>query len=343
MHAGVAKRLRTLHREFAPELYYERETSFDPFIWRSVRALQIPYIVEINGLITEELKLQNASWRGIRLASTLQGFKCRAAHRLICGATRWATWLERMHHLPPGRAVFVPNGVVPETFAGIDRAAARRRVGFSDGAFVVGFFGGFNIYADLETVIRGLAQAHREDDRVRGYFVGDGLLHGRSVALVRELGLESVITFAAAIPHSDIPVHMAAVDCAVAPMVSEWLVQMGCWHASTKVAEYLAAGLPILAFDLPASDSSVRMLDVANCSPPGDPSGFAAAVLRLAHDPLRVRRMSEAARQMALRERSWEKVVQTVLDTLGARTVAGGVSSADISAARGGPSRVQDV
>jgi glycosyltransferase involved in cell wall biosynthesis len=312
----VARELREVAKDFRPDIYYERECPFDPILWRAVRHLGLPSIVEINVLVTEELRLHGASWRGILLASVLQRMKCRAATVLVCGASGWVDWLERTYRLPKGRAVFVPNGVVTEPFLAADRASARDRIGFGCEDFVVGFFGAFNQYADLRTVILGIHQAHRTEPRVKGYLVGGGRLLPECEMLVRDLDADGVIRFGGQIPHHEVPMHMAALDCGVAPMTREWLEQMRCWHASTKVAEYLASGLPLLAFDLPGSDSDVVMSEVALTKPPGDVYGFADTILTLLSSPQRRQRMSERARTMALNERSWMHTVQQVIHSL---------------------------
>jgi glycosyltransferase involved in cell wall biosynthesis len=312
----VSRELRNLARDFQPDIYYERECAFDPFLWRTARRLHWPSVIEINGLVTEELRLHGSSWRGVLLASLLQSGKCRAARLLVCGAAGWADWLERAYRLPAHRAVFIPNGVFPGPFLTADRSITRAKLGFSSDMFVVGFVGSFNRYADLETVIHGINLAHRREPRVMGYLVGGGLQRAECAALVRDLGAEKFVRFGNPVSHQEVPMQMAALDCAVAPMVRAWLEQMGCWHASTKVAEYLAAGLPILAFDLPGSKSQEVMAEVSLMVPPADSEALAASILLLAEDRRRWQCMSAAARGMAVQQRSWDRTVQAIMEAL---------------------------
>src|SRR5262249_17044865 len=93
----------------------------------------------INGLITEELRILGASWRGIWLAALMQRHKCHAADLLVCGASGWASWLERRDRLPPGRAVFGPNGVDAQPLLTPHRPGARPGLG---GGGLAGWVGG---------------------------------------------------------------------------------------------------------------------------------------------------------------------------------------------------------
>lgn len=318
-YCRAAHELRKLAGTIQPDLYYEREAAFDPVLWQALRGLPVPRIIEVNGLVTEDLRLHGASWRGIWLARGLQRLKCRSASTIVCGAAGWVEWLRREHRLPAERVVFIPNGVCPEPFGCVDRMNARAQLGIQAHDFVVGFVGSFNRYMDLQTVIHGIIRANQIDRRVMGCFVGTGSLLPECEELVRKLGATNFVRFAGSVPADMVPVWMGAFDCAVAPMGREWLQQMLCWHASTKVAEYLAAGLPIVAFDLPGSASSGTMARASLTISPGDVTGFAQAVVSLIQDPQRHQRMSAAAQELA-RERTWEHTLERIFAAVGPLT-----------------------
>lgn len=74
----------------------------------------------------------------------------------------------------------------------------------------------------------------------------------------------------------------------------------------TKIAEYQAAGVPVITTPLPAA---VRMVSTAQSGlvvPYADPGATAAAVLELAADRERARRMSAAGRRAAEDGQSWD-------------------------------------
>ena len=66
-----------------------------------------------------------------------------------------------------------------------------------------------------------------------------------------------------------------------------------------KMFEYLAAGVPIVAADLPVFREILVHGKNALLFPPGDATALAAAVRRLAEDPGLSRRLGERARRDA--------------------------------------------
>jgi len=71
------------------------------------------------------------------------------------------------------------------------------------------------------------------------------------------------------------------------------------WSAPNKLAEELAAGLPVVA-NVPGR--AARLLEDGGCGlsvPPGDAAALAGALRRLAHDPWRRAAMGRAARRLA--------------------------------------------
>ncbi len=140
----------------------------------------------------------------------------------------------------------------------------------------------------LAGLLRGLALAVREVD-VRLTLVGarhaDWQPHLED--LVSELGLKQHVEFQPPVAHDDVAKVLALADVGVLPLddVDRNRVQGG---ALSKVSEYLAAGRPVLATDLPVA----RELVPASAGvfyPPGDAQALADQLIALARDvPRRV-------------------------------------------------------
>lgn len=73
-----------------------------------------------------------------------------------------------------------------------------------------------------------------------------------------------------------------------------------------KLFEYLAAGRPIVASDLPSIREVVHDGVTALLVAPGDPEALAAAISRLLHDPELAGRLAKAAVELAP-EYSWDR------------------------------------
>ena len=208
--------------------------------------------------------------------------------------------------VPEERLLLTPTGVDLDLFAEPrEPAPLRRRLGL-EGHFVVGWVGSFRRFHALEQAIEALTT-------VAGaalLLVGDGPERPRIQRLARDLCVPTVCT--GTVAHRDLPAHLAAMDAAVvlAPPGQPF------HYSPLKLAEYLAAGLPVVA---PATGQlAERLTDGVDAIvvPPHDVDALAAALRRLRDDPEERTQLGKAARATAEAEWSWEHQVRRVIDAL---------------------------
>ena len=150
----------------------------------------------------------------------------------------------------------------------------------------------------LEGLLRGLALAVRQVD-VRLTLVGprhpDRQQHLED--LVAGLGLERYVEFQPPVGHDDMARVLALADVGVLPLddVDRNRVQGG---PLSKVSEYLAAGRPVLATDLPVARELVPA-PAGVFYPPGDAQALADRLLELARDVPRRIALGKQARAYA--------------------------------------------
>ena len=163
------------------------------------------------------------------------------ADLVACGSQPVVDQALRMG-VPEDRVLLTPTGVDLDLFdEPPDPAPLRQRLDL-EGRFVVGWVGSFRRFHAVE-------QAVEAASTVPGaalLLVGDGPERARIERLARDLGVRAVFT--GTVPHDELPAYLAAMDVAVV------LAQRGepFHYSPLKVAEYLAAGLPVVA---PASAS----------------------------------------------------------------------------------------
>jgi glycosyltransferase involved in cell wall biosynthesis len=168
------------------------------------------------------------------------------------------------------------------------------------GKFVVGWVGSFRPFHVIEQLV---AAAPKMSGSVL-LLVGDGPERARIERLVDSAGVAAVFT--GTVSHADLPRHLAAMDVGVV------MADPRSFHYSPlKVAEYLAAGLPVVAPDVAPLASRLDRDANAVLYAPGDVDALRAALEGLASDEPRRRRLRAGA-LAAAPAWSWDEQVRRV-------------------------------
>jgi glycosyltransferase involved in cell wall biosynthesis len=204
------------------------------------------------------------------------------------------------------RVLLTPSGVDLGLFAEPpDPTPLRQQLGLDD-RFVVGWVGSFRRFHALEQAVEATATV----PGASLLLVGDGPERPRIERMADDLGVPA--TFTGTVPHDELPAYLAAMDAAVVLAPGA-----GPFHYSPlKLAEYLAAGLPVVA---PAKGQlPERLTDGVDAVvvAPHDTVALGAALRRLRDDPEERARLGKAARAAAEAEWSWDHQIGRVVDAL---------------------------
>ena len=130
---------------------------------------------------------------------------------------------------------------------------------------------------------------------------------------IRKLGLEEHISLEAALPHHEIPAVIAEADVCVAPLAyNDRNVTQGC--CPIKVIEYMGAGRPVVASNLPVVRELAREDVDALLYSPGDADGLARQILRLLQDPQLANRLAGSAAERARENFTWHAAQKKLLE-----------------------------
>jgi len=141
---------------------------------------------------------------------------------------------------------------------------------------------------------------------VRGLVIG-GRPSEPDLVRVREeagrLGVDERVTFAGLVGPSRVAGLLREADALVLPTTD---TRWARYTSPLKLFEYMAAGKPIVASDLPALREVLRDRENALLVAPGDPDALAAGIRRVLDDPALARRLASRALQDAATY-SWER------------------------------------
>jgi len=309
-----------LLQDFAPDVLIARHALFSLAGLELARALGCPYVLEVNAPLVEE---RRRYW-----GLTLQHEAEQAERTAFAGAAVLVAVSEGvrdylLHYgVPTDRIVVLPNGVNLARFhPAVDGAAVRRRYGL-EGQVVLGFTGSLKPWHGVDMLLRALADlptalrqrtpgCEQKEMVLHLLIVGDGPQREVLMRLSHDLGVSEQVTFTGALPHAEIPAHLAACDIAVAP----YLFSDDFYFSPLKVMEYLAMGRATVAprlGQLPALLQGVAgpcgLLYRAD-----DERELAAALLQLVNDEGLRRVLGARAAEQAHQRSSWHKVAQQIV------------------------------
>jgi glycosyltransferase involved in cell wall biosynthesis len=172
------------------------------------------------------------------------------------------------------------------------RQRIRRELAIPPHAFLIAIVGRIVPSKGQRLLIELLPLILRDHPEAHLLIVGEGpdLPHCR--ALADRLGISQAITFAG--QRHDIPDVLSAIDVAAMPS----LQQEGFGYAALEAA---AAGRPVVAFEGGALHEMIEHDASGYIIPTGDSDAFTQALLQLARDPARARRMGRRGPTLARR------------------------------------------
>jgi glycosyltransferase involved in cell wall biosynthesis len=276
---------RELVRESRADVVLERYSLSSEAAAETARAAGLPYVLEVNAPLVEEA----ARYRGL---ADVQTWRAREK-KLLASADAVIAVSGGVRDYVVSAGVSAAHVFVVHN--GVDLGAFQKAAGLhapqSDRAVVVGFAGSLKPWHGVDVLLRAFAQV---PSRTRLLVVGDGPMRADLEAMASSLDLTSRARFTGAVPHAEIPGLLNAMDIGVAP----YTAQDGFYFSPLKVAEYLAAGLPVVVSD--QGDLREIVGDAGVLVPPDDVAALAAALARLVRDPSLRRTLSTAARLRAV-------------------------------------------
>jgi Glycosyltransferase len=205
--------------------------------------------------------------------------------------------------------LLIRSGIEVETYRDVamERAAARRRIGVPEDAFVVGNVGRLSPPKCPEVMVAAFDLLARQRADARLVLVGDGWQRAELEAEVHRRGLAERVHLLGL--RRDVPELLRAFDVFTLSSSREGLPR--------TVLQAMAAGLPVVCTRAGAVADAVLDGETGWIVEVGDAPGLGERLIRLAQDPDLARRMGERGRAR-VDEFSARRMVQQ-LTTLYAR------------------------
>jgi glycosyltransferase involved in cell wall biosynthesis len=292
-----------------------RDLSLASLVMGLPRTLRAPVVYEAHTIAAEAAQARPDLLTGAPAASPskLKRLDAREA-RVWRGADGYVTITDGLRRElerrfgPRSRVAVIPDGVRAALHADTTERA-------DDRPFTIGYAGHLYPWKGVDLIVEAVAAL----PETRALIVGG---HDKEPDLARvkafatQLDCASRITFTGLVPPAQVATHLRAADVLVLPNPRSAISNA---HTSPlKLFEYMAAGRPIVASDLPSIGEVLSDGTNALLVEPGNPQALVAGIRRIMDDPeLATRLAAQAAADV--RDYTWARRaerLETLLTTL---------------------------
>jgi len=273
--------------------------------------LHRPVVFDFQGSLTGEMLdhrfiSEHSPW--LRPLRRLERWIDHQPDTILASSVHAVHLLTEKFGVPPGRIAPLPDSVDPNlfrpsaTFSPNELAALRARLGIPPGRRVIVYLGLLAPYQGIDLLLQAMAILARNHADVHLLLMGFPFVeHYRAQAA--RLGITGRVTFTGPVFYESAPTYLALGRVAVATKLSAT-------EGSGKLLTYMAAALPVVAFDTPVHREYLGKLGVY--APPGDVQALADALASLLADHHTVISRGQALRARAIQEYTWDSAATQI-------------------------------
>ena len=249
----------------------------------------------------------------LKLSERLEDWTYRAAVQVSAVTDGIRTRLIEEKGVPPGKVLFMPNGVDTELFKPRPPDVGLAEELGLQGKSVILYAGNIGTAQGLDTVLQASSLLSDRED-IAFVLIGDGSERSRLQAMVREEGLPRVKFFDPAPP--EFVARLFSIASAGLVILRDVPLFDGARPSKTMPA--LASSVPVLCSGAGEAARLVESIQAGIAVPPENPRALADAAVRLIDSPEEAREMGRRGRKYAETHLGWPTLVKDWLEQLSA-------------------------
>jgi glycosyltransferase involved in cell wall biosynthesis len=300
---AMRRQLRRLFEQRQPDVVHTHSSKAGILGRLAATDARAPVIVHtIHGMSFNRTQsaIARATYRWLerRVAPTTTAFIAVAEAMVDQALAAGLATRDRFHLIRSGMETdrFQPDGE--------SRRLQRRRWNVAEQDVVVGTVARLFPHKGYEPILEAMPLIAERSPMVRFVWIGDGPCRDRYARRVEELGLRDRTLFAGLIPPEELPRCLNGFDV---------LLHASRWEGLPRaVVQGLLTEVPAIAFAADGAPEVVHHDQTGLLVPLDDARGLAEAVISLASDPDRRRRMGLAGRARCEPLFDWRKMVETI-------------------------------
>jgi glycosyltransferase involved in cell wall biosynthesis len=295
-----------------PDVLYLRQNSFPFFPIILCKILKIPSVVEVNGLVQDELKANNSKSFAYRIFSRLarysEKFNYRYCDRIISVTDKLKDELVDLYAVPRDKIFVINNGANTDLFKPLNQEHVKAELRLEESKKYVCFVGHLAAWQGVEFLIYASPFVLEKSPDVRFLIVGDGAMKNKLLAITSKLGLSDKFIFTGRVPYKSVPLYINAADICVVPKKP-----LNSGYSPLKLYEYMACGKAIIA----TKTYGFELLEETNAGVLIDPENseeFANSILMLLNNPELLANLESNSRSYVVANHSWSNVAKKALE-----------------------------
>jgi glycosyltransferase involved in cell wall biosynthesis len=237
----------------------------------------------------------------------LQQLSCRLADGVIVTNHSYRQVTLERSGISPQRVSIVRNGPDSNILKAVEPDATLRRAG----KVTLGYVGAMGAHDGLDYLLRTLQHLRVDLNRTDFFciLVGWGSAGGGLKQLVNELNLSDFVSLTGWVDPKDVGRYLSSIDICIAPEPSN---EYNDRCTVIKIAEYMAMGKPVVAFDLP--EHRVTAQAAAVYARPNDTLDLASHIAALMDDDQKRMEMGRIGKERVETELAWKHQARYLLD-----------------------------
>jgi len=270
-----------LHLHNPPDVFFMLGAIF--------RAAGRKVVFDHHDLFPETLEIKFGGRLLGRLARAFEKATFRVANHVLASNESYAEIAQARGRKRPQEVTVVRNGPPADwlTLRSVQRPGVLQSIR-------LGYVGAVSHQDGVEELVPVLSRLQERGIEAHLMVIGDGDARQTLEVDMRRHGLSPRLTITGWTPWERVPELLGEVDVCVDPAPATAVNERS---TMIKIAEYLALGKPVVAFDLLETRRTAG--DAAILVPPGDPAGLADAIEALARQPGRRTELARLARVRA--------------------------------------------
>jgi glycosyltransferase involved in cell wall biosynthesis len=309
--AALAATVQRAARDFKPDIVHAHIHEGALLGWTVRQVRRLPLVFDYQGSMTAEMldhHFVRSTSPFLRPLKWLEGCLDRAADGIITSSHNAEQALRGAIHDYTDRITTVPDAVNTRSFAPpateVEWTACRalkESLGVPAESRVVVYLGLLAPYQGTDLLLEAASIIVNEWGRRDVHFLVmgfPGVDTYRSQA--DALGLNGYVSFPGRIPYADAPRFLAVGDVAVAPKLSQT-------EGAGKIGNYMAMGLPVVAFDTPISREYLGDLGIYAAR--GNSRSLAAQLLAALDNRDGNCSLGQNLREKAIQDLSWDEAI----------------------------------